>query len=169
MNSFYTTATVPGNSENNVFSEEFISASVIKFLKGNGYKVHKEKGVNHSGKADKVITASTFFKKEIIEIKGQEIAYGISASGSKANNTTIAQPKFTFTEAILNSLINLGNFYRDENVIVSMAIPNISRYKAIIERVHDYFTLNDLYFKIYLVNENGEVEVFNLNEHYSNA
>jgi hypothetical protein len=42
----------------------------------------------------------------------------------------------------------------------------VERYKTIIQRVQDYFTLNNLYFKIYLVNEDGDVEVSNLNEVY---
>ena len=48
-----------------------------------------------------------------------------------------------------------------------MALPNVSRYQAIIQKLNDYFSINDLYFRIYLVNEDGSVEVSNLNSKYS--
>jgi hypothetical protein len=67
---------------------------------------------------------------------------------------------------LFNSLIHFAGYYSDGNVMVAIGLPNAERYKIIINRVQEYFTLNNLYFKIYLVNEDGSVEVSNLNEIY---
>lgn len=48
-----------------------------------------------------------------------------------------------------------------------MALPNVGRYQAIIKKLNDYFFINDLYFRIYLINEDGSVEVRNLNSRYA--
>jgi hypothetical protein len=112
------------------------------------------------------IVASRFFKKEIIEVKGYPKTYftHTSALGSVKNSSALQQAKQWFSDALFNSLSNFGNYYTGENVHLAIALPNVERYKAIIERVHEYFTMNNLSFKIYLVNENGDVHVSNLNE-----
>ncbi len=147
------------------FSEEFISQSVIKFLKANGYKIQKEYA---SERGEKLISASRYFKKELIEVKGFPTSY-FSNDINKAplKNSSVAHAaKNWFSEALFNSFMNFGNYYSNENVVVAMALPNVERYQIIIKRLQDYFTLNDLYFKIYMVNEDGDVEVSNLNETY---
>lgn len=147
------------------YSEEFIRRSIEKYLKLNGYKIHKEFSPERS---DKLITASRFFKKELIEIKGfPESYYTRDTSKAPLKNDNIAQQvKSWFFEALYNSFINFGKYYNLENVEVAMALPNVGRYRTIINRVQDYFTLNNLYFKMYLVNEDGSIEVSNLNEIY---
>lgn len=140
------------------YSDEFIQASVVKFLKENGYKVHKENLQKEAEKGEKIITASKFFKKEIIEVKGFP-QYRDNALNSVPVKSSAA--KSWFTEALFNSFINFSNF---ENAEVAMALPNVPRYQSIIKKLNDYFTINDLYFRIYLVNEDGSVEVSNLNQ-----
>lgn len=142
----------------NWYSEEFIYACVIKYLKENGYKIQKENRANEVEKAERIITATKFFKKEIIEVKGFPHFH--------PNHPQVIVPKTThakswFTEALFNSFVNFSTF---ENSEVAMALPNVGRYQAIIKNLNDYFTINDLYFRIYLVNEDGSVEVSNLNQ-----
>ncbi len=147
------------------YSEEFIRQSVEKFLKSNGYKIQKDASPE---RGDKLITASRFFRKELIEIKGFPASYYTNDTNKVTlkNDSTAHQAKSWFFEALFNSFINFGKYYNRENVVVAMALPNVGRYKTIINRLQDYFTLNNLYFKIYLVNEDGSVEVSNLNELY---
>jgi hypothetical protein len=144
------------------YSEEYIRTCVIKYLKANGYKIHKP---NAEEEGEKTIVASKFFKKEIIEVKGYPKDYykHTNAKGVTKNSSGASQAKHWFSEALLNSLTNFGYYYSSENVTLAIALPNVDRYKAIIERVNDYFTLNNLSFKIYLVNEDGLVEASNLN------
>jgi hypothetical protein len=144
------------------FSEEYIRNSISKYLKQNGYKIHKSTTGEDTGKS---IIASKFFKKEIIEVKGYPKDYytHTTAKGTVKNSSALQQAKHWFSEALFNSFTNFGQYYTGENVVLAIALPNVERYKAIIERVHEYFTMNDLSFKIYLVNETGDVEVANLN------
>lgn len=154
-NNFTSTITVNNNTW---YSEEFIYTSVVKYLKENGYKVQKEGVVKEAEKAEKIITASKFFKKEVIEVKGFPYY--------NPNHLHTVVPKAThakswFTEALFNSFVNFSSFSDAE---VAMALPNVGRYQAIIKNLNDYFTVNDLYFRIYLVNEDGSVDVSNLNQ-----
>lgn len=141
------------------FSDEFIYASLAKYLKQQGYKVHKDPHPKDD-KADMKIVASKFFKKEVIEVKGFPHEFYMQHP-----HVTPKHPhaKSWFSEALLNSFTNFSTF---ENAEIAMAVPNVGRYQAIIKSLKDYFTSNDLYFRIYLVNEDGSVDVSNLNETY---
>ncbi|MDQ6812215.1 MAG: hypothetical protein M3040_00520 [Bacteroidota bacterium] len=147
------------------YSEEFISNALVVFLKKNGYKIHEEKPKTQTGKAEKIITVSKFFTKEIIGIKGLQPANDRSSLLKVLDkNDPTLQAKSWFYESLFNSFINFGKYYSDENAVGAMALPNVERYKAIIETVEKYFISNNLHFKLYLVDESGDVEVFNLNE-----
>lgn len=146
------------------YSEEFIYNSVANFLKENGYKVQKSHSSKETEKTGRVIIASKFFKKEVIEVKGFPFYYHpVTRESFPAKNTNV---KSWFTEALFNSFIN---FSGSDNSEVAMAVPNVGRYQAIIKKLNDYFSSNDLYFRIYLVNEDGSVEVSNLNYKYASA
>ena len=145
---------------NDWYSEEFIYSSVVKYLKENGYKVQKESRLKDADKPGMIITASKFFKKEIIEVKGFPHYYPNQLHTITPKAT---QAKSWFTEALFSSFANFSSF---ENAEVAMALPNVGRYQAIIKNLNDYFTANDLYFRIYMVNEDGNVEVSNLNYNY---
>lgn len=143
------------------YSEDFIYTNVVKFLKENGYKVQKDNTEQEIEKNRRIIIASKLFKREVIEVKGFPYYYhpvtrkSIPAKGTHA--------KKWFTEALFNSF---ANFSLSDNAEIAMALPNVGRYQAIIKKLNDYFSVNDLYFRIYLVNEDGSVEVSNLNCRY---
>jgi len=140
------------------YSEEFIHSNLVKYLKENGYKVHKDNRLKETEKAERIIIATKFFKKEIIEVKGYPVL--------RENQNTVARKvaaKSWFTEALFNSFVNFSSFTDAE---IAMALPNVGRYRTIISNLNDYFTVNDLYFRLYLVNEDGSVEVSNLNQKY---
>ena len=146
------------------FSEEFIYDSVVKFLKQNGYKIHKDHSQKETIKSGRIITASRFFKKEVIEVKGYPHHYYSTLRESLSLKNIHARS--WFTEALFNSFLN---FSSNDNNEIAMALPNVSRYQAIISKLSDYFSFNDLYFRIYMVNEDSSVEVSNLNTKYSNS
>jgi hypothetical protein len=144
---------------NDWYSEEFIYLSIVKYLKENGYKVLKENRQKEAEKADKIIIASKFFKKEMIEVKGYP-GYHPNQLHPTPKST---QAKNWFSEALFNSFVNFSSFGDAE---IAIALPNVGRYQTIIKNLNDYFTINDLYFRIYLVNEDGSVVVSNLNQKY---
>jgi hypothetical protein len=162
MDTALQTFNVASDQVNHWYSEEFIIDSITAYLKDNGYKIHKE-NAKPLERPEKVVIASKYFTKEIIEIKGFPTKGG-AYSGLQKASTTSAHAKHWFSEALLSSFVNFGKYYSIENAEVAMALPNVERYKAIIEKVQDYFTVNNLYFKLYLVNEEGDVEISNLNE-----
>ncbi len=97
------------------YSEDFVYQCVVNYLKQNGYKIYKE-GVQD----EKTIIASRYFKKEIIEVKG----YPYYFTSNPQNLPKIASAKSWFSDALLNSFINFGNFEAAE---VAMALPNVGR------------------------------------------
>ena len=157
--------TIKSEESTEWYSEEFIFSSLIAYLKKNGYKIHDDKPKAATGKQEKIITVSKFFTKEIIGIKGlQPVPDRSILLKVLDKNDPAHQAKNWFYDSLFNSFINFGKYYSDENAVGAMALPNVERYKAIVERVHEYFTSNHLYFKLYMVNENGDVDVLNLNE-----
>jgi hypothetical protein len=152
--------------ENEIFSEQFIFSSVEKYLRLNGYKIQKQVSINISGKEELVIVGSKYFEKEIIEVKGYPKTFDSENNVASKKVSATHHVKNWFSEALFSSFVNFGKYYSNNNVLVAIALPNISRSKAVIEIVKDYFTENNLYFKIYLVNDGGDVEILNLNEKY---
>jgi hypothetical protein len=153
---------VTGNSAE-IMSDEFVKNAMIAFLKANGFKTttgNSKKG-NH-------LIATSLFKKEIIEIKGGPSNFFLDTDGLglQKHLNPAQQAIHWFTDALFNSFLNFGKYFQNENVVIAMALPDVSRYKAIIEKLQDYFTFNDLFFKVYLVDENGGVTVSNLNAKY---
>ena len=144
------------------FSEEHVKNSLIEFLKKEGYKIHLEQ----KGEAgENIVAASKYFRRELIGIKGFPSSYYAQDGRKKSASTTEKQhAKNWFSDIILGAFTNFSYFHLYENVTVAIALPNSERYKSIIERVQDYFSDNDLSFKIYLVDESGEVTIQNLNE-----
>lgn len=144
-------------------SDEFVYKSVIGFLKQNGYKIHKETEKKGTEKSGRIITASKFFKKEVIEVKGFSYHHSGNHDLPPARQT---YAKSWFSEALFNSFLN---FSGNDHTEVAMALPNVARYQAIIEKLNEYFSVNNLYFRVYLVNEDGLVEVSNLNVRYAKS
>jgi hypothetical protein len=146
-------------------TEEFITNSLIKYLKVNGHKVDTEVVEKPTGKTENVLIATKYFTKEIIEIKGLwEVSKRNSLLQVYPKDTLAAtQVKNSITDSFLNSITNFAQYYSDENALIALALPNSARYKAIVDNVEDYFTTNNLYFKIYLIDKDGEIEERNLN------
>lgn len=144
------------------YSEDFTYKSVIRFLKENGYKILKENVQKEAERNGRIITASKFFKKELIEVKGFP-SYYLHAD-HQSFPVKSAHAKNWFSEALFNAFLN---FSISDHAEVAMALPNVGRYQAIIKNLNEYFSTNDLYFRIYLVNKDGSVEVSNLNYKYA--
>jgi hypothetical protein len=53
--------------------------------------------------------------------------------------------------------------YSDEKS-TSLSLHDLDQYRDILEKVREYFTVNNLNLKVYLVNEAGGVQLFYLNE-----
>ncbi|TDH26477.1 hypothetical protein EXU57_10315 [Segetibacter sp. 3557_3] len=144
------------------YTEDFIATSIVQYLKENGFRIHKDS--REVGRNDKIITASRFFTKEVIGIRGLTDTSGRdSLLKVMEKNNPSHNAKAWLTESLFNSLVNFGKYYSDDSSDIAMALPNVDKYKAIIERVQEYFAVNQLSMKVYLVNKDGQVEISNLN------
>lgn len=162
--------TQPGQVSAEWYSDHFLCDSLMSFLRENGYKVHKDGVVKNGDIVENKIIASKFFTKEVIEVKGLPTHDHNDPTASLKAKMALqsGHAKHSFSEALFNSFINFGKYYSNDSAEIAMAVPNVPRYKAIIAKVQDYFTANDLHFKLYLINEDGSVEVSNLNENWVN-
>ena len=89
---------------NEWFSEEFISNSLVEYLKDNGYKIHKDFYNKMPDKVDTIITASKFFSKEIIEVKGYPNEfYKSNQKELPKSGLQVHHERKWFSEALLNS------------------------------------------------------------------
>ena len=146
------------------YTEDFIATSIVQYLKDNGFRIHKETAHKDGSKNEKIITASRFFTREVIGIRGlndnstRESLFKVMEKNNPTHNA-----KTWLTESLFNSLVNFGKYYSDDSSDIAMALPNVDKYKAIIERVQEYFAANKLSLKVYLVNKDGQVEISNLN------
>lgn len=155
------------NSEQSAawYTEEFILNSLVAFLKKNSYKIHEDKLKDATIKSEKILVVSKFFTKEIIGIKGfQSAPDRDSLLKVFDKNNDSPQVKSWFYDSLFHSLINFGKFYSNENAVGAMALPNVEKYRVIINRIQTYFNSNHLHFKLYMINESGEVDVLNIND-----
>jgi hypothetical protein len=142
-----------------------MGTSIKAYLHANGYKIHEDDAQPAKNK-ENIIVASKYFSKEIIQVKGLPPESKRSKALKEAAGAAYTSVSMisSFADTLFNSLTNFGEHYSNENADIAMALPKADRYVSIIERLHEYFTANGLSMKIYLVEDNGKVEVSNLNE-----
>ena len=158
-------------AENNYFNEqwftkEHLTASILDFLNQNGFKTYKEE-TSLSATPETILFAIAKGHKEIIEIKG----YYENLNSTKQQLLKAAGPdqaNLWFCETLFTSLISLVKQYKNKKLPVSLCIPDLNRYREVIEKVEEYFTDNNLHHKIYLVKESGKVSELNLNKRKAN-
>jgi hypothetical protein len=57
------------------------------------------------------------------------------------------------------SFFTPGNEYEDR----SLCLPGLNHHRETLEKLEDYFTTHGLHLKVYLVNQNGSIDIFQLN------
>ena len=149
------------------YTKEHLIASILDYLKENGFKTYKEE-TNLSGIPETLLFAFGNGKKEIIEIKG----YSQDVTSPRHQLLKSASPDHFmhwFPDTLFSSLISLVRQYKNEKLPVALCLPDLMRYREIIEKVIEYFTDNNLHHKIYLVKQSGRVTVLNLNRRIENS
>src|SRR5213082_766088 len=90
-------------------TEDFITNSLVKHLRQNGYKVEIETVEKTTGKTETVLVASKYFTKEIIEIKGLwEVSKRSSLLNVFPDSTAVTQVKNSLTDSFLSSITNFA-------------------------------------------------------------
>ncbi len=146
------------------YYEGSISAKLVEYFKNEGNIIEKDNSQNiRTRGADIVISKGPY--KEAIEVKGYPTTIhtqGANKGKPKSTNPKL-QAKHWFSEAILSCFFNYKELKNDSQLRVSLGFPKFDRYEEIIYKVEDYFTDQDIDFKVYFVSENGTVSVTNLN------
>jgi hypothetical protein len=139
---------------------------LLLYFKQNGYKLVKEDAASIHERKDDLLIVSKQGRKELIDIKG--ISAFFTTPERKEEQLTITDHLLhtiqSTAEALFFSFINFGKYFKGEKITSALALPDTERYRQIIEKLQDYFTENNLDFKIYLLGENGEVKERNLNQ-----
>jgi len=148
------------------FNEEAIRSYIIRYLKENKYKIVSDSAADMSVDDGHIVAISRSGRKELIEVKGypSPITQKDIAKGLVRKADVKQQAWYWFSEALLTSFINFGRYSWSGKVTLALCLPQTERYQHIVQNVQGYFTANNLNLKIYLVAEDGAVEIYDLNE-----
>lgn len=155
-------------------AEPFQTVSALQvlqhYLKQNGYKSIKEDAERIQDHKDLLVVAK-HGRKELIDVRGLSAFSAVLEKEEAHASITdhLLHSMQSLAEAFLYSFIHVGHYFKGEKILSSLALPDTERYRQILKNLGDYFTGNNLDFKIYLVSENGEVQERNLNEKKNKA
>lgn len=153
------------NHQDDWFYEGQISKKLVDYFIKNGYTILKDNSNKISARGEDIIV-DIQGHKEIIEVKGYPTTVhtkGKDKGKPKPTNPKL-QAKHWFSEALLSSIFNYQRHKDNDNFKLAMAFPLTDRYKELIGKVEDFFTDNNLNFKVYFVDKNGTVTIDNLNK-----
>jgi hypothetical protein len=144
------------------YSTQFITQSLRTYLKKKRYLLTEPEEARPIG-VDHIIVAARRLSKEIIEIRGtitQADTTETEANNANEERGFINTLHFLFNVTLSPiSFFTPGNEYEDR----SLCLPDLNHHRETLEKLEDYFTTHGLHLKVYLVNENGAVDIFQLN------
>lgn len=145
------------------YTTAFVSNALREYLGDHGYRIIEENEEEPSN-SDEVVVASKFFGKEVIEIRGTIVSEAPlkeeTESGKRIKLLTDAM--YWLSDVLLSPITFFANNYSDGKNR-SLCLPDLPHYRELLEKVTDYFTTNNLNLKVYLVSEDGSIEVTYLN------
>ncbi len=153
------------NHQNDWYHESQISKKLVKYFERNNYRIVKDNSENISTRGADIVVCSEN-EYIVIEVKGYPTTFhtkGVKKGMPKPTNPKL-QAKHWFSEAIFSSIFNYSQFKNSQNLIIALAFPLNYRYKELINKVEDYFSDNQLNFRVYFLDENGNVTLDNLNK-----
>ena len=152
------------NHINEWFYEGLISKSLVDYFIKNGYEIIKDNSDNIYAKGEDIIVSRNGFK-EIIEVKGYPTTYYVKGpkKGQLKPTNPKLQAKHWFSEALLSSIFNYQKQIGNKKFKLALALRLIDKYKELISKVENFFTDNNIDFKVYFIDENGFVIIDNLN------
>lgn len=153
------------NHQDDWFYEGQISKKLVDYFLKNGYKILKDNSAKISARGEDIIV-SIQGQQEIIEVKGYPTTVhtkGKDKGKPKPTNPKL-QAKHWFSDALLSSIFNYQRHKDNDKFKLALALPLTDRYKELIGKVEDFFTDNNLNFKVYFVDDKGTVTIDNLNK-----
>lgn len=148
------------------FYEGQISSKIVDYLKKEKYEVLKDNSKNIKQRGVDIIAVSPSGNTELIEVKGFPSTHHVKGDkkGEKKKTRPKDQSNHWFSEVITDNIYNYGEQSANyKNIVLAIGLPLDNQYKKLISRVEKYFTDNNVDFKVYLVDKDGNVTVDNLN------
>lgn len=139
------------------YTTRFITGHLKAFLEQNNY-VLSEADRYRTGGRYPVFTAARGLSKEIIEVRGTLEKEWLPATGPGGNRVQ------TLSATLLHPFSLWTARYGEERNR-SVCVPDLITTREMLHRLSDYFACNQLYLKIYLVDQTGKVSVIQLNPH----
>jgi hypothetical protein len=138
---------------------------LLHHLKHKGYKLMKDDAMIIPEKKEGVLAAVRHGKKELIDVKALSDFYPVAEIREEHTGITdqLLHSIQSVAEALFFSFIHFGRYFKGEKMTLALALPDTQRYRQILEKLEDYFTENNLDFKVYLVALSGDVQERNLN------
>jgi len=149
------------NHRNDWYYEGQISRNLVLYLKDKGYEILKDNSSNPNARGEDIIAVSPQGVREVIEVKGYPTGFYTKGErlGEKNRTNPKLQAKHWFSEGILSCLVNHSKHKASGDFLLALAFPLMERYRELIRKVEDYFTDNNIPFKVYFVDENGKVSI----------
>lgn len=141
---------------------------LLRYLRQNGYKLLKDEIVIPE-KKDGLLAVARHGRKELIDVRSLPAVFPLveKKEGQLKKTDLLLHAMQSVAEALFHSFVHVGKYFQEEKIASALAVPDTERYRQIIGKLEDYFTENNLDFKIYLLAENGTVRVQNLNQKHN--
>jgi hypothetical protein len=155
------------NHKDDWFFEGQISSRLITYLRKHDYKIIKDNSHNISEHGADIIAKSPTGVTEVIEVKGYPTAFYTNGNkkGEPKRTNPKLQAKHWFSEAILSCMFNYSKHTDKGKFRLGLAFPLHERYKELISKVENYYTVHQIDFMVYFIDEIGNVTIDNLCKH----
>jgi hypothetical protein len=145
------------------YTTQFITNSLKQYLREKGWRF-REPEEQYSLNFDSAIVSTKLLSKEVIEIRGT-IAEAAETQTEeyvgKSDSGFIGVMRFLFD--LMLSPVSFFTSINGDEKSRCLCLPDLKQYRKILDKLGEYFASNQMHLKIYLINENGIVDVFYLN------
>src|SRR5262245_56981882 len=137
---------------------QFITNRLQQYLKEQGFRLTEPE--DHLRQLNNAFVATKLLSKELIQIRGT-----FSNTTEVSTNEELEINDNGFLEVIrffLEVLLSPINFLYSMNGYDGdrcLCLPDTEQYRKVLDRLTDYFAFNNLHLKIYLVDQEGCVQI----------
>lgn len=151
------------------YTSEFLSKCLGNYLNGRGFGLREpeEQEAVHFSNA---LVSTRLLSKEVIEIRGA-LTEIINPETEKHAEKKAAgfRRAMNFLIVIILSPVSFFTPSTADKISRCFCLPDLEQNRKILEKVNDYFISNELRLKIYLINQDGFVDVVYLNPNKKQA
>jgi len=145
------------------YTNQFITNSLKQYLKEKGFRL-SEPEEQYSLNFGNAIFSTKLLSKEVIEIRGTITeAAGTGTREWVGKNDNVFLEVMHFFIDVIFSPVNFFSTINGDERRRCLCLPDLEQYRKVLTRLKEYFASNKMHLKVYLINQNGSVDVFYLN------